>query len=94
MNAPTETAPPRSHPSDPDDGPSANDLIAIEAEWPLLSAELAVVNAECQLLNYPSDFSVRALRRAHRALAVALAHAHNHPCISIHPSMNQTQGAS
>jgi len=65
-------------PIDPDHPePSAAELAAIEREWPVLSAELAVVQAECRHLLRPSDLSHRALRRAHRALAVAQRDAHN-----------------
>lgn len=58
-------------------GPSVEELAAIENEWPVLAAELAVVHAECQHLLRPSDITHRSLRRAHRALTTAELHAHN-----------------
>lgn len=49
--------------------PSARDLAAIEAEWPLIAAELAVLDAEIALINAadqggPSPLDWRRLRRA------------------------------
>jgi hypothetical protein len=47
--------------------PSAAELAAIEDEWPLIEAELAVVDAEIRLLNNdggPSPLDWRRLRRA------------------------------
>lgn len=56
--------------------PTTAELEAIEAEWPVLAAELAVVTAECRLLTSPDESACRALRRAlaarDRAAAVAL----------------------
>lgn len=45
-------------------GPTSSDLDAIEAEWPLLAAEVSVVDAECRLLVLPGEVTVRAHRRA------------------------------
>ncbi|GAA1863812.1 hypothetical protein GCM10009751_22270 [Myceligenerans crystallogenes] len=44
--------------------PTSSDLEAIEAEWPLLAAELSVVDAECRLLALPCEVTVRSHRRA------------------------------
>ena len=44
--------------------PTVEDLEAIEAEWPVLAAELAVVDAHCRFLNSPDVLARRALRRA------------------------------
>jgi hypothetical protein len=49
--------------------PTTNDLLAIEAEWPLIEAELAVLDAEISLINAadhggPSPLDWRRLRRA------------------------------
>jgi hypothetical protein len=47
--------------------PSAAELAAIENEWPLIEAELAVVDAEIRLLNNdggPTPLDWRRLRRA------------------------------
>ena len=51
------------------DEPSAADLTAIEAEWPLIAAELDVLDAEISLINAtdnggPSTLDWRRLRRA------------------------------
>jgi hypothetical protein len=58
-------------------GPSAADLAAIEVEWPLIEAELAVVDAEIRLLaceGGPSVLDWRRLRRAQRqALRISAA---------------------
>ncbi len=61
--------------------PTADDLRAIEAEAPVLVAELAVVDAECRWLICPSDLNRRHLRRTQSALSRALAVHANHPCI-------------
>lgn len=49
--------------------PSWADLVAIAAEWPVIEAELAVVDAECRLAASPDALSVRAHRRAVARLA-------------------------
>ena len=66
----------------PDDlaEPTVDELEAIEAEAPVLAAELAVVDAECRWLICPSDLNRRHLRRTQSALSRALAQAVNHPC--------------
>ena len=51
------------------DEPSPGALAAIEAEWPLIAAELAVLDAEIALINAadhggPSPLDWRRLRRA------------------------------
>jgi Family of unknown function (DUF6284) len=48
-------------------GPSGAELAAIETEWPLIEAEIAVVDAEIRLLTVqggPSPVDWRRLRRA------------------------------
>jgi hypothetical protein len=57
--------------------PDPTDLAAIEADWPLIAAEIAVVEAECRLAAAPADvLAIRAHRRAVRAaLAAAAQHA-------------------
>jgi hypothetical protein len=50
-----------------EDGPTAADLAAIEAEWPLIAAELELTKAEIDLLTaqpHPTDLDWRRLRRA------------------------------
>ncbi|WP_020522845.1 DUF6284 family protein [Catelliglobosispora koreensis] len=53
-------------------GPSDAELAAIELEWPLIEAELDIVDAEIRLLtapNGPTELDWRRLRRAeHRRL--------------------------
>ena len=66
--------------------PTAANLAAIEAEWPLIEAELAVVDAEARLLaaGRPSPLDWRRLRRAQRrvlsARRVRLAATTERPC--------------
>ena len=59
-----------------DEEPTAAALAAIEAEWPLIDAELAVLDAEIRALAVaggPSPLDRRRLRRAERrALAARL----------------------
>jgi hypothetical protein len=54
------------------DGPTANDLAAIETELPLIEAEIALVDAEIHVLTAPhgpSQLDWRRLRRAeHRVI--------------------------
>lgn len=47
--------------------PDEAELAAIEAEWPVLAAELAVVDAHCRFLACPDVSTRRALRRAESA---------------------------
>lgn len=57
-------------------GPTARELQAIEAEWPLISAELAVLDAEITCLQtgeQSSELSRRRLRRAQAALSRQIA---------------------
>lgn len=58
--------------------PDEADLAAIEAEWPVLAAELAVVEAQCRFLASPDTSTRRALRRAETARDRTVA-AHTHP---------------
>lgn len=53
--------------------PTAADLAAIEAEWPLIDAELAVVEAEARILRPggPSPLDWRRLRHAERRVLAA-----------------------
>jgi hypothetical protein len=54
--------------------PTTTDLIAIEAEWPVIAAELEVTDAQCRLAARPGDVvAVRAHRRAVRQLLAVLA---------------------
>lgn len=70
------------------DEPTRADLDAIEAEWPVIAAELEVVEADCRLARMPSDpLAQRARRRAIRSLLAVVAkqtsHAiHHHPATS------------
>ncbi|GLH97142.1 DUF6284 family protein [Phytohabitans aurantiacus] len=54
--------------------PTGDDLVAIEAEWPVIEAEIDLVDAEARLAaaDHPSELDWRALRRAEaRVLRVA-----------------------
>lgn len=56
--------------------PTAVDLDAIEAEWPVIAAELRVLDAEIAALarpGLPSALDWRRLRRARRQLLAAYA---------------------
>ncbi|WP_117215247.1 DUF6284 family protein [Allorhizocola rhizosphaerae] len=57
------------------DGPSDVELAAIELEWPLIAAELDIVDAEIRLLtaDRPTELDWRRLRRAERRRLRALA---------------------
>ncbi len=58
------------------DGPTPEDLAAIEHEWPLIEAEIELVDAEIRVLTvaHPSDLDWRRLRRAEaRVMREALA---------------------
>lgn len=50
-------------------GPSRRELRAIQAEWPLIAAELAVVDAEIAAARSGDDESELARRRLRRAQA-------------------------
>jgi Family of unknown function (DUF6284) len=55
-------------------GPSAADLAAIEAEWPLIEAELGLLDEEIRALSAaggPSPLEWRRLRRAERRVLAA-----------------------
>jgi len=55
-------------------GPTRAALAAVEAEWPVIEAELEVVAAECRLAQHPGDqLAIRAHRRAVRSLLAVLA---------------------
>jgi hypothetical protein len=61
--------------------PTPVELAEIEAAWPVLAAELAVVDAECRLAAAPRSFLARrVLRRALARLDRAVA-AHPYPSI-------------
>ena len=56
-----------------DDEPSPEDLAAIDAEWPLIAAEVDLVDAEIRVLTAPhgpTALDWRRLRRAERRVAV------------------------
>jgi hypothetical protein len=89
-------APPVSHPSifrkeltpmvrkpEPDrDGPTAEDLAAIEREWPLIEAELALLDAEIRELTAvggPSPLDRRRVRRAEKRVMREAAALLSHP---------------
>ena len=52
--------------------PSAKELAAIDAEWPLIAAELDVVDAEAALVRAPGDLTARRLAKAKRQLQAVL----------------------
>jgi hypothetical protein len=57
-----------------DEEPTAAALAAIEAEWPLIDAELAVLDAQIRALTAaggPSPLDWRRLRRAERRVLAA-----------------------
>jgi hypothetical protein len=62
-----------------DDEPSPHDLAAIEAEWPLIAAEIDLVDAEIRVLSAlhgPTALDWRRLRRAEwRVATEVIAHA-------------------
>lgn len=51
--------------------PTADELAAIEAEWPVIAAEVALVDAECQYLRRPSTTTRAAVRAAEAAVVRA-----------------------
>jgi hypothetical protein len=53
-------------------GPSDADLAAIEAEWPVLAAELDLVDAEIDAVRRPSHTARVRVRRAEAGLVLAL----------------------
>lgn len=55
-----------------DDEPTFTELDAILAEEPILSAEVAVVDAECRLATSPDEVAVKAHRNAVTALNTLL----------------------
>ena len=52
----------------PAHGPTVAELEAIEAEWPVIAAEVALVDAECRYLARPSAASRAAVRAAEAAV--------------------------
>jgi hypothetical protein len=58
-----------------DTEPTGDDLAAIEAEWPLIAAEIDLVDAEARMAaaDHPSDLDWRALRRAEARVLRAAA---------------------
>jgi hypothetical protein len=71
----TRTAPPPTQTRSGDEWqePTVADLRAIEAEWPVLAAEVELVDAECRAATHPGPVSRRAVQRALRRLATANA---------------------
>jgi len=66
--------------------PSPAEIASLEAEWPVLEAELALVAAECRLAERPTDqLTIRAHRRAVRALLAVLAGSPSDPRDPLHP---------
>ncbi|MFI7302958.1 DUF6284 family protein [Micromonospora aurantiaca] len=64
--------------------PAAEDLAAVEAEWPLIAAELDVLDAEITLLyaedhGGPTALDWRRLRRAEARVTRAAAELAAHP---------------
>ncbi|GAA4692122.1 hypothetical protein APR04_005780 [Promicromonospora umidemergens] len=55
-----------------DDEPTPGDLAAIAAQEPVITAEVAVVDAECRMAMSPDELAVKAHRRAVVALGVAM----------------------
>jgi uncharacterized protein DUF6284 len=58
------------------DGPSAEELAAIEEELPLIEAEVLLVDAEIRVLNaypHPSELDWRRLRHAQHRVTCELA---------------------
>jgi len=54
------------------DGPTPDELAAIEDEWPVIAAELELTGAEIAVLNahpHPTELDWRRLRRAERRVA-------------------------
>ena len=66
---------------DLDGGPTVPELLAIEAEWPVHAAELAVVEAECRFMLSPDVLARRALRRAVTALTRVYAELYGPPAV-------------
>jgi hypothetical protein len=66
------------HTSRPGGEPTVADLAAIEAEWPLISAELDVLDAEITILSTkrPTALDWRRLRRAEAGLIRAFLDTH------------------
>ncbi|WP_404825615.1 DUF6284 family protein [Plantactinospora soyae] len=59
-----------------DRGPSADDMASIEREWPLIAAELDLLDAEILILSAvggPSPMDWRRLRRAEQRVMRAAA---------------------
>ena len=64
------------HPTDNMLDPSPADLAAIEAEWPVIAAELEITDSQCRLAASSGDaVAVRSHRRAVRRLLAVLAEA-------------------
>jgi len=58
--------------------PTEAELADIDDEWPVIAAEVALVDAECRHAAAPSELTRRAIRRAEHALAHTRA-THAHP---------------
>ncbi len=52
-------------------GPTQRELEAIEAEWPLIAAEIALVDAETQAALHPGELTDVAVEDARAAVATA-----------------------
>src|SRR5687767_4351179 len=71
--------------------PNKADIAAIEAEWPLIAAEVDLVEAECRLARTPLDtVAERARRRAMRSLLAALVQHANQGPIDRLPCIQRT----
>lgn len=66
-----------------DDGPTRTELEAIESEWPLIAAELALVDVEALAAAHPSELAERAV-----AIASALVATTRNVLLSI-PTVHQ-----
>lgn len=66
-------------PLDARTGPTRAELEAIEAEWPVIAAEVALVDAECRHLVRPSAATRAAVRAAEAAVARAHLSFHTSP---------------
>lgn len=76
-----------------DGEPTIVELLAIEAEWPLIAAELAVVEAQCRFLGSPDVLTRRALRRAVTSLTRAYAEVYTPSAESPEPMSSSPQSS-
>jgi hypothetical protein len=71
-------------------GPTAAELAAIEAEWPLIEAGLSVVDAQIRALmaeGGPSQLDWRRLRRAERRVLAARSRLADRPATPALPDV-------